>query len=337
MTSKVFTPTYLYVKRHSVTGKLYFGKTTQNPEVYLGSGLKWKRHRKKHGVKEVETLWYCLFTEEVELKLFSLMYQEIFDICNSDSGYINLKPENGMDGAPNGYASYKNRNGDIFYIQNTDPRIEAEGLVGEKTGFKMSTVQKDKMRRAKDDYRKITLYFMTYERTLNLTDPEFATLIDYGWTPYMQQERYEQKKELAKQGAQKAMTGKNRFYHRDGTYYGMLSNDDPLVAELDLVHIRSEKQKSQAAEQLKKNAQNKEMQARKGRTLSTRKWFHDPVTNENRRLVECPDGWKVGRSEQGESNKGKETWNDGIKNYMLRPGEVPDPAWVRGMAPRKKK
>lgn len=74
MTSKLFTPTYLYIKRHTITGKLYFGKTIQNPEIYLGSGLKWKRHIRKHGIREVETLWYCLFTEEAELKLFSLMY-----------------------------------------------------------------------------------------------------------------------------------------------------------------------------------------------------------------------------------------------------------------------
>lgn len=265
------------------------------------------------------------------------MCQELMDICNPASNFINQKLENGLDGAPENYASYKNSSGEIFYLNNNDPRIESEGLVGHKAGSKMSEQTKEIMRRAKDDYRKITLHFMTYERTLYLTDPEFAVLIDYGWTPYMQQERYELKKESAKQGAQKALFGKNRFYHRDGTYYGMLANNDLLVAELDLVHIRSEKQKSQAAGQSKKNAQNKEMQARKGRTLSTRKWFHDPVTNENKRLVECPAGWKEGRSEQGESNKGKETWNDGIKNYMLKPGEVPDPYWVRGMVPRKKK
>ncbi len=35
-----FTPTYLYIKRHTVTGKLYFGKTVKTGssfDRYLGS------------------------------------------------------------------------------------------------------------------------------------------------------------------------------------------------------------------------------------------------------------------------------------------------------------
>ena len=41
MSSKLFSPTYLYIKQHSVTGKLYFGKTSKPypyVENYLGSG-----------------------------------------------------------------------------------------------------------------------------------------------------------------------------------------------------------------------------------------------------------------------------------------------------------
>ena len=47
--------TYLYVKRHIVTGLLYFGKTVKNPYKCNGSGLRWKRHLRKHGAL-VETL-----------------------------------------------------------------------------------------------------------------------------------------------------------------------------------------------------------------------------------------------------------------------------------------
>lgn len=39
-----FTPTYLYVKHHSITGLKYFGKTTKlDPVTYKGSGLVWRR------------------------------------------------------------------------------------------------------------------------------------------------------------------------------------------------------------------------------------------------------------------------------------------------------
>lgn len=57
-----FKPTYLYIKRHSITGLMYFGKTTKSdPVEYKGSGLVWTRHIRKHGKKHVETVWHKLF------------------------------------------------------------------------------------------------------------------------------------------------------------------------------------------------------------------------------------------------------------------------------------
>ena len=42
---KDFCLTYLYVKKHAVTGKLYFGKTTaKDPIKYPGSGKYWSNH-----------------------------------------------------------------------------------------------------------------------------------------------------------------------------------------------------------------------------------------------------------------------------------------------------
>lgn len=40
---------FLYEKIHNKTGLKYFGKTTQNPYTYQGSGKRWKNHIKKHG------------------------------------------------------------------------------------------------------------------------------------------------------------------------------------------------------------------------------------------------------------------------------------------------
>jgi hypothetical protein len=77
------------------------------------------------------------------------------------------------------------------------------------------------------------------------------------------------------------------------------------------------------------------MQARKGATLSTRKWVHNPETGENRRLVECPVGWKEGKAESNSPKK--ETWNDGEKNFMIPIGDPVEPHWIKGMKPRKKK
>jgi hypothetical protein len=92
-----FLPTFLYVKRHKKTGKMYFGKTTKSdPESYFGSGKYWSRHLKTHGF-DVETVWYCLFTEYDECVKFALLFSEMHNIVLSKE-WLNLKPENGLDG-----------------------------------------------------------------------------------------------------------------------------------------------------------------------------------------------------------------------------------------------
>ena len=92
-----FKPTYLYVKQHSVTGKLYFGKTIKkDPVKYLGSGLHWTRHLHKYGKEHVVTLWYELFIDHAECMKFALEFSEKMDIVNSDQ-WLNLRVETGVD------------------------------------------------------------------------------------------------------------------------------------------------------------------------------------------------------------------------------------------------
>lgn len=47
---KLFKPTYLCIKTHTITGLKYFCKTTKHDyHSYSGSGIYWKRHLKEHG------------------------------------------------------------------------------------------------------------------------------------------------------------------------------------------------------------------------------------------------------------------------------------------------
>lgn len=102
MNTDVFTPTYLYIKRHRITGLLYFGKTINNdPEhSYDGSGVRWSNHCNFHGW-DIETLWFCLFTDRDEIVKFALMCSEQWDIVKSEE-WANLVPENGLDGTTPG-------------------------------------------------------------------------------------------------------------------------------------------------------------------------------------------------------------------------------------------
>lgn len=84
---------YLYLKTHNKTELKYLGMTTQNPYIYSGSGVYWKRHIKKYGydidtkiLKECETY--------AEISYFGKYYSELWDVVNSVD-FANLVPELG--------------------------------------------------------------------------------------------------------------------------------------------------------------------------------------------------------------------------------------------------
>ena len=102
-----FTPTFLYIKQHNITGLKYFGKTIRdNPEKYKGSGAYWADHLKKHG-NDVSTIWYKQFNNKTELVEFATNFSvknNIVEAKNNDGKKIwaNLAIENGLDGAEPG-------------------------------------------------------------------------------------------------------------------------------------------------------------------------------------------------------------------------------------------
>lgn len=123
-------PTFLYIKQHTDTKMLYFGKTTRNPEKYNGSGKKWLNHIKKYGTNKIDTLWYCLFLDFESLNLFALRFSELNKIANSEF-WANLKDENGIDGAlPGSIPSNKGKPSPLKGVpgKNKDKKIEPHSI-----------------------------------------------------------------------------------------------------------------------------------------------------------------------------------------------------------------
>lgn len=107
ISTSIYTPTYLYIKQHSITGLKYFGKTsTEDPEKYYGSGIHWKRHIKKHGKEHVTTLWFQLFENKDELIDYALKFSEENNIVDSKE-WANLVNENGLDGGVGNFGGRK--------------------------------------------------------------------------------------------------------------------------------------------------------------------------------------------------------------------------------------
>lgn len=133
--------TYLYVKEHTLTGKLYFGKTTKKDYYnYLGSGIYWLKHIRKHGKNHVVTKWISEpFTDKEQLVEFSLAFSDLFDIVN-DPKWANLIPENGLDGNFFGMSHSK---------ESREKMIVSRGHTGRKhtedSKKKMSIVQKGRV------------------------------------------------------------------------------------------------------------------------------------------------------------------------------------------------
>lgn len=159
-----FKPTYLYIKQHSVTGKLYFGKTTKlNPEKYLGSGKHWLRHIKKHGKEYVVTLWFCLFLDQESIKEFALMFSKQQNIVES-TDWLNLQYENGLDGGSSGYIFTDEHRakliGRIPWCKGTKGIIKPNKtsfIPGHNLGIPKSEETKEKMRKPKSEAHRMNI------------------------------------------------------------------------------------------------------------------------------------------------------------------------------------
>lgn len=96
-----FKPTWLYIKQHNITGLKYFGKTTRkDPSKYLGSGIRWKNHLRKHG-ENISTIWTKFFTNKEDLVSFALTFSKENKIVESNE-WANLKLEDGLMGEDTG-------------------------------------------------------------------------------------------------------------------------------------------------------------------------------------------------------------------------------------------
>lgn len=102
---KNFYPTYLYIKTHNITGLKYFGKTTNDPFKYYGSGKYWLDHLKNHGYNiTTEIIGY--YTDELECTNAAIDFSNKNNIVESKE-WANLIIENGLDGGNTNRKNYK--------------------------------------------------------------------------------------------------------------------------------------------------------------------------------------------------------------------------------------
>ena len=236
-----------------------------------------------------------------------------------------------------GYSVYKDSKNNKYFLKSDDPKIQELNLVGNNSGYSHSEEGKERM----SGDRVTTLYkngrpdvvISLRVRAANYQS-EIDRLLSTGWTLEISNEYRAEVESARIEKLKEVMTGSIGYYYPDGTFYGRIKHTDPIIEQLGLVHKRSENQIRQVKEICIKNANDPIVQAKKSKSISALSWFFNPETQERKRLAECPAGWKPGRFGTKTSN-GTTAWNDGVRTYKVKPGDIIEPHWVKGMAPRK--
>lgn len=236
-----------------------------------------------------------------------------------------------------GFATYKDADGSRFFLHRDDPKIVEMGLVGYNQGLFVNEETREKIRRSLDPYRTVIMYLngSRESKRVLINSPDYQKHLDECWTLDRTEESYIEAKQYTARMSSEANMGTSAYFYPDtGVLYGRIPKDSPIIGELGLVHIRSENQTRQATENTLIIAKDPEVQAKKSLAISNLKWCHNPATGERHRLKELPAGWILGRGASNNTS-GRITYTDGTRNYMLRPGQTPEPHWVHGMAPQK--
>ena len=164
-------PTYLYIKKCSITGLKYFGKTSkEDPYTYLGSGKHWVRNYTKYGKEHIVTLWVSDLYYDTSITEHALQFSYENNIVESDQ-WANLIFENGIDGTPSGTIFDDKVRENMSIWQKGKPKSDKHKLnisIG-KTGIKRGKYKKEtKPRSSKGLTRKPFLSIISNKKTYNI-------------------------------------------------------------------------------------------------------------------------------------------------------------------------
>lgn len=97
---------FLMIKTHNTTGLKYLCQTRRkDPFKYLGSGVYWRKHLKKHG-EDITTEVVGVYETQQELSVAGVKLSEEYGVVRSDN-WANLVPEEGTGGDTSKTSSYK--------------------------------------------------------------------------------------------------------------------------------------------------------------------------------------------------------------------------------------
>ena len=114
------TKYYLYIKT-SPLGLKYLGKTTKDPYTYMGSGIIWKRHIRKHNLTYNDIKTEIVFETNNSDELISkgLELSTLYNVVESKE-WANLRQESGDGGDTSKFIDFSNP---VFHDSNRSKHL----------------------------------------------------------------------------------------------------------------------------------------------------------------------------------------------------------------------
>lgn len=246
-----------------------------------------------------------------------------------------------------GCSTYKDSEGNQYYLHESDPKIQELNLVGFRSGVTFTAEHKQSLSDSKLYNRKIPMTFLDLTRMIPLFSEEYDEHIAQGWQPKVKYENdgvfcldeddRKFRHQLRYENRSKTTQGTYMYCYLDGTMFGQrLLPYDIRIEQLNLSKYVSDNTRIQAKENAKKATQ-----ANLGSS-----WYNNGIVN--KKFKSDPGGeWQIGqlpykegaldfrKQRASEANLGSTTYNDGARNYRVLPGDYIDPVWSLGMAPQK--
>lgn len=237
-----------------------------------------------------------------------------------------------------GFSTYKDSNGEKYFLHEDDPLITELGLVGNNKGHFHTEEAKQAMSAAKQPNKTVKLYFLNCKTTVKLFSPEFSEYLAQGWSTTMSPEDHEYSQKFGHSIISSKLKGTANYMYPDtGEHAGRLAHDDPSIQALGLVPLITDNHRAQWITRTQKATEAK---------LGTTTYNNGRVEAKFR---EDPGpGWVKGRLPRTEAhltnqragimkaNKDVSYWNNGIICQKFPKGFKPGPEWTPGMLPRKK-
>lgn len=234
-----------------------------------------------------------------------------------------------------GKTTYVDKDGKHYFLEIGSSLIQELNLTHFKSGSTHSDIAKERMSATKYPNKRVSIYNLSAETTVGLFSDEFDEYINQGWSTMKSKEDYEFLQTGADNQASIFWTNRMRYMDSSGTYHGSYLKDDPIISKLNLVPLRTQNQIDQ---NLSRTALS--TLANTGSTIYNNgereeKFKSDPGPEWTKgRLPRTEAHLKAQKDANLKACLGTETWNDGKRNYPVKPGDIIPDHWVKGMRPQ---